>query len=497
MSSRALSRLRPRAIVLGGIGVILTWLVITHSFAAYFAEVAPQTALWLNSRQLDALVNLVDRSLNISASTPASPEVAVNEAPQANDPDSSQSADNSAAAVAEGDSPRVDDTSGTAGAANGKDASSKALSNEFTIVDRNASIDLVAVRGQLESALTGEPLNARALRLLGQLANAANDNSESAKLMEAAARLSLQDHVAVYWMMRKSTEAGDYQAAISYADALLRTDPGLDPYVMPKLAHFAENKASNALIKAVLKDNPPWRDRFFGNLLSNITDARTPLDLLLALRNTPAPPTADEIGAYVRFLAAHNFYDLAYYTWLQFLPPEQLRHAGLLFNGNFELPPSGLPFDWVITQGSGVTIDIVPAPDNGSKHALLVDFLYGRVDYHSVSEMTLLAPGTYEFAARYQGKLVGPRGLKWRVVCAGEGGTRLGESPMIGGLAAGWKRTEFSFTVPPANCRAQYVRLDLDARMASEQLVSGSILFNELNISRTPSPPGAATAAAK
>jgi hypothetical protein len=82
-------------------------------------------------------------------------------------------------------------------------------------------------------------------------------------------------------------------------------------------------------------------------------------------------------------------------------------------------------------------------------------------------------------------------------VCAGEGGARLGESAMIGGLAATWKRTEFSFTVPPANCRAQYVRLDFDARMASEQLVSGSMVFNELQISRMPSPPSAATAAAQ
>ena len=497
MSSRAPSRLRPRAIVLGGFGVILAWLVITRSFAAYFAEVAPQTALWLNSRQPEALVNLADRSLNIFAGTPASPAAAATPAPQANSPGAWQSTDDSAAAAADRDSPRPGDAVDTAGAANNREAFSRDLSSAFTMVDRNASIDLATVRRRLESALTEEPLNARAVRLLGQVANTANDNSESTKLMEAAARLSLHESVAVYWMMRKSVEAGDYQAAIAYADALLRTDRGLDQYVMPELAHFAENKASNALIKAVLKDNPPWRDRFFGDLLSSITDARTPLDLLLALRNTPAPPTSLEIRDYVEFLIAHHFYDLAYYTWLQFLPSEQLRHAGLLFNGNFELPPSGLPFDWAIAQGSGVTVDIVPLADNGGEHALLVDFLYGRVDYHSISEMTLLAPGSYQFAGRYKGKLVGPRGLKWRVVCAGEAGARLGESTMIGGSAAAWKSTEFSFTVPPANCRAQYVRLDLDARMASEQLVSGSMLFNELQITRVPGPPSAATAAAK
>ena len=215
-----------------------------------------------------------------------------------------------------------------------------------------------------------------------------------------------------------------------------------------------------------------------------MTDARTPLDLLISLKTTSTPPTSDEIARYLDALITHKFYDLAYYTWLQFLPPEQLSSAGLLFNGNFEVAPSGMPFDWVITQGSGVTIDIVPRPDKNNERALLVDFLYGRVDYHSVFQLVVLAPGTYQFNGQYSGTIVGPRGLKWRIVCANESNTRIGESPMITGTTPTWKKSDFTFTVPAAGCSAQYVRLDLDARMASEQLVSGSMLFGDLSISR-------------
>jgi len=60
---------------------------------------------------------------------------------------------------------------------------------------------------------------------------------------------------------------------------------------------------------------------------------------------------------------------------------------------------------------------------------------------------------------------------------------------MLSGPASTWKGFNFKFTVPMANCRAQYVRLDLDARMASEQLVSGSMLFDALRISRVASQP--------
>jgi hypothetical protein len=47
-----------------------------------------------------------------------------------------------------------------------------------------------------------------------------------------------------------------------------------------------------------------------------------------------------------------------------------------------------------------------------------------------------------------------------------------------------WKDLEFSFTVPAENCRAQQLRLDLDARMSSEQFVTGAMWFGDLDISR-------------
>jgi hypothetical protein len=444
----------------GGV-VALVWLVVTHSLAAYLAGPAPQAALWLNPAQPEALVKLADESVNGSANAAPSLAGAMGRAAE---PQQVQTADK-----------RTTDLKGP--------------SQELEIVKQDPTIDLSKIREGLVTAVANDPLNARALRILGQISSISGDDRDASQYMDAAARLSLHQGIAVFWMMRQSSQRGDYKQAIYYADALLRTDPGTMPYVAPLLAHLAEQRSSGGFVKSVLRTNPPWRGEFLKGLPAYISDARTPLELLLALRTSPTPPDPTEIDAYLQFLIAHKFYELAYYTWLQFLPAEVLRKTGLLFNGSFEIAPSGSPFDWQVKQGSGVTVDVVPRSDKIDGHALLVDFLFGRVDYHSVRELVVLPPGTYQFAGQYKGRLVGPRGLKWRLICADDAATPIGESSMISGTDSTWQEVQFTFTVPPAQCPAQYVRLDLDARMASEEIVSGSILFDDLQIARAASRP--------
>lgn len=458
-------------------GLILTWLVLSRSFAAFLADASPQKALWFDSGQPDALVNLAEQAVVTSTAAQLS----------AASPDQTPEAGEEVSTGRQGISQKV-----STYFENLVHAFSR-----FETVGRNFSISRpvapdneATVRAWAEVAVTSEPLNARALRILGQLAEADGDDAEAANFLAAAAKLSVHENYADFWLMRKSATEHDYKSAIYYADVLLRTNPQSSAYVVPILAQISEDKAGVPLVKAVLADNPPWRKQFLSMLPQNVTDPRTPLELLLALRTISVPPTSTDIGSYLNVLIARKFYGLAYYTWLQFLPPEQLRRAALLYNGGFDAAPSGLPFDWTITQGTGVTIDIVPRDDKTDQHALLVNFQYGRVDYHSVSELVMLPPGTYEFKGEYKGDVVGPRGMKWRIVCADGKVTDGGESPMVTG-AKEWSTLAFTFTVPDKECPAQYVRLDLDARMASEHFVSGSILFDNLQISHAASTPPA------
>jgi hypothetical protein len=340
-------------------------------------------------------------------------------------------------------------------------------------------------RRMAEQALFSDPLNAQALRILGQIAELSNDGPRSWQFMQASVRHSLNESRAVVWLMYRSVERRDYTAAMYYADVLLRTRPQLgSEVVVPVLARIAEDKEAVVAFKEMLSRDPPWRAQFFDALPGSITDARTPLDLLIALKHSPVPPAATELRSYLNFLISRKFYTLAYYTWLQFLPPDQISEAGFVFNGGFEAVPSGLPFDWSISPGAGAAIDIDTVPDGDGNRALFIRFEDGRVDFGRVAQLIMLAPAKYQLEAAYKGTLVGQRGLKWRVTCVEGPTAAIGESGMIKGISSVWKTVEFSFTVPRSNCPAQYLDLDLDARMASEQFVSGEVWFDNIRILR-------------
>ena len=447
------------AVVLAAIGVLLAWQVITRTFVAYLAAAAPERALWYDASEPLALVDRANRALNLDAGIGAT--AAAGKAATA-----SQPPERLAFNVSGGE---------PATAADKRSAQPSVLSPA-----RQQEI-----RAWLALALQRDPVNARAVRMLGQLADAAGDHGTAEKFMSMALRRSLRETVAAYWLLQRKTAANDHAAALHLADVLLRTRSQFIRFAMPALVKAAETETAVAPLTQLLAGNPPWRPEFFAALPFSITDARTPLGLLLALKASPAPTTMAEVKGYLDFLLQHKFYDLSYYTWLQLLSAEQLANAGFLFNGSFESNLTTLPFDWVFHNGQGVTIDIASRPDQPGHRALLIHFNQGRVAFEGVNQVIMLGPGSYQLKGLTQGEITGRRGLVWRITCLGSTADPVGQSPTLQGRMPAWKEFEIAFTVPQDNCRAQRISLLHDARSPSEQLISGTIWFDELRIART------------
>jgi len=349
----------PRLTVFVIVGLALCWLVVSHSLVAYWSATAPQTALFLRSKEPKALVALADAELNDK----------------------------------------------------GAQEDDKQLTPER----------LRRLREQVQAAVMTDPLPSRAYRLLGQIAELQGFANEAEKFMRAATRHSLNESFAVYWMMRKNFERKNYAATAYYADALLRSTNRID-VTLPVLARMSEDKTGKREIEKLLSANPSWRSSFFSALGGYVTDARTPLELFFSLKDTPASPTAEELNAYQAWLIKHDLYDLAYYVWLQFMPSEKLEGVGFLYNGDFEAHPSGAPFDWQWPASKNVIADFVSRPQNSLDHALMIEFGPGQVEFPTINQVIMLPPGPYLFKGSLMGDVVGPRGLQWSVSCI-KGGT--------------------------------------------------------------------------
>jgi tetratricopeptide (TPR) repeat protein len=432
--------------------------ILMRSLPVYLARIAPDWALMINANQPDALVRVAEQKLTAA--------LAEAEKLKAEPPKSPPTTAQATAQV-------------TAHAA------------ELAAAEKKLDAD---VRALITRASQFDPLNPQVPHLLADLAERVGDRTQAVQQLEATLQHTLHDSAAIYKLIVFNIEARDYVKATTYTELLLRINPNAFEVVLPVLIHLANTEAATDALTAMLARNPFGRTWFFMELPPKVADLRVPQTLLLGLQNTAHPPSNREIAQYLHHLLhQHQLYGLAYYTWLQFTPPEHFDNDNLVFNGGFQRPTTALPFDWQITAGSGVTAQILPKPDADGNQGLNVEFGSGRVEFGGAQETLVLSPGTYDFNIQYRGSLVGRRGLVWRLTCDKPAPPIL-ETPVQIGRQATWSTIALTFTVPEAGCRGQTLALIHTARSASEQLLSGSIWYKHVQIKRRDDATAAAVA---
>lgn len=428
-----------RLLVVVALGAGLIWAIVTHSLVAALVESRPQLALAIEPDDPGALMALAERAI-----------------------------DQERARVAR----LVKSKPSTAADADINNAPDPELEDDL--------------RRWATTALAQEPGNARALAILGDLARQNGAEGDAAMLFRASARHSVREPLALGWLIEEALKRRDWPEVVRHADAMLRYYPAALAPLSPLLVQLLQDAEAAPAVRDLLATAPPWRREFLPVLLKATIDPRVPLDLFLALKGTAHPPSVQELHQYLAFLIGSRFFDLAYYTWLQFLPPGQLAQAGLLFNGGFENRPSGLQFDWVFARERSGGASIERRGDRSSERALVIRLGPGRAEVDYISQVIRLQPGHYRVQGSAMGNVQGARGMRWRVQCLGAQRQQIAESEMLVGRIAQWTEFSFDVNVPSAACAAQELRLVLDARTPSEQLVSGNIFFDDLSVSRVP-----------
>jgi hypothetical protein len=376
------------------------------------------------------------------------------------------------------------------------DAALSFVADQNVALNRLAEQELIEPDGNLDSvrewsqrALRSTPLNARALTLLGLVADRKGDQKNADALMRIAAARTGRDQQTDEWLLNHEARSGDYAHALPYADVMLRMGWEFQAELFPVLASFTLDPRAFEALTTFLATAPPWRSWFLSELTDRLANKTRLVQLYAALNDTENPPTKDELRPYLNRLVKDENFELAYQTWYATLPPQQRTEMTYPFNRDFQFPLDGLPFNWNLEAIAGADIQVV---DSGKKRALLVEFSGARVRFANVKQFMLLPAGDYSFGGRVKtAELRTSRGLWWRIFCANTSANTIANTELVSGTMP-WTDFTVKFQVPATDCGAQWLQLELPARIEPELRIEGQVWYQDLRITPTPATSAAA-----
>lgn len=329
------------------------------------------------------------------------------------------------------------------------------------------------------AAIAAYPLDGRPYRLL---ADAAGTPANLGKgLHEIAAERSPRDYLSQAWVINAALQAGDFPRAVNMLDRMMRARPEIAHHLTSVLAGIATTPQAQPALADVLARNPPWREPRFGSIVEASSSGMALSGLMREMRARPGGVSAKEQAAWINRMIRDRQYGVAYLAWIESLAPDQQQRIGNVYDGGFELAPTGAAFDWQLGNVTGAQVDRVHVDGASGGASLRIVFDERSREFGHVAQTLLLAPGNYRLGGRE--RMMGideAAALTWALACA-ESGTSIGQSPNLSGTHD-WRDFRSDFVVPASGCEAQ--RLVLRRPAIASSNVSGVAVFDDLVIER-------------
>lgn len=320
------------------------------------------------------------------------------------------------------------------------------------------------------------------LLLLAALAEAGGDEPRAEQLVDLAAKLApvnaeVLEPVADYWESR-----GQLDVALRYWSSAIEAGSPRTPELFRHFRELLMAPEGQHAFRELVRRPPPWWGTFFVETTAGETDLEL-VRLLYDMRRASGAAdllSPEEHLSYVQRLLGEGDFESAYKVWTDSLLPPQREQLGLLYNGGFELPTTGVGFDWHLVKHEHATID--RAPHEGARgQSLRIVFRFSRTRFDNLYQPLHLAPGAYRVSGRYRSeKLYSDAGLRWLLNCRSPATEVLGESRRILG-SEDWSSFSFEAEVS-ADCPYQEIRLASAETHRLDDTTDGTLWFDDLQI---------------
>lgn len=315
--------------------------------------------------------------------------------------------------------------------------------------------------------------------------DSATDVVRSDWLVQRAARLEpanadIRIRAAIYWLRR-----GDLERALAEWSAALDANSDRFETLFPVLLKIAEHPDTRAALNPYVVQPPTWWDRFFDRMAIQALDLDTVRYVYTQRRESGgAPISAVERQAYIARLQREGRSTEAYLSWVNGLSDTEREQLGLIFNGGFELAPTGTGFDWHIGGSRGEKVDTAATYGTEGERALHLLFSNTQEPFRRFFQPLFIDPGRYRVTGQVRTDgLKTNGGLQWSVECRADDKTfSLATSERFLGSQQ-WRPFEFELELP-SGCTDPTLRLSTYARVQSDYRISGSAWFDDLRMQR-------------
>lgn len=306
--------------------------------------------------------------------------------------------------------------------------------------------------------LEQSPYEAVALRDIGIITAANDDELGAERLLSVVSRLTLRDYLTHAWLLDYRFRTGDVAASVREADIILRQQPENWDIIMPALIALTRDPRIVDPLARTLATKPLWRGTFVTRLGTENPHPDATFALLTRLKALGSSATREELDPYFIKSADTMPPGQLYRQWLSLLPASAAKAgAAPLRDGDFvglDAPP---PFGWRLYPRESIYAERVTGPA-GMGSALFVSF-GGDAETVFANQELVLAPGRYRLTGRaFTEDALDKAVFRWALTCSTKGHeAALGEVPIVttpGRLAS--YRLDF---VVPAGCDQQQVAL--------------------------------------
>lgn len=324
-------------------------------------------------------------------------------------------------------------------------------------------------------ALKNQAINAKALRILGYLADAKGDTATAEKYVRMAAKLSRREPGAQLWLIEAFARKEDVAQTLVHYDIALSTKPETQTILFPRLLNAIEDLEIRMALKPYLRAENGWTRSFLFFANENSKNLPVLVNLVVETGGLADQESAksQELGLLGRLVAENYFVD-ARRLYLQIPDTKPFRLTSAAFDESDRDARFG-PMGWQLLEdpdaGGGFT------GNAGDRQTRLAIYANSATTRPVASKLLYLKPGKYLFSARLSNLDRGDGGfLRWQLRCPAIGGTPAWTIDSINASL----RAEL---LVPANCPVQFLDLiasggkgqtGLEATIASVSVAPGN-----------------------